>query len=568
MLDRIKANDASVEPLAIFYSDPKYASRPNCLTVNVFTAEEQKNEQHFTTKKEVQEFLDALEANDAVRHVKLFGGGFQDDSSLSQKVVVSLAKRKKIKCLQVDVYPGFASSLHFLLHSLTDLQELELHSSAQDYAEAVGESLERHPCLRRFKLCIDNFPDIGDLDRDELEWEVNPVRNGIRKGLHDALGKALVSIPNLKDVEVVQCYSQPAFSARILESLLSISSVLERLSLNYVRFNDDECEKLATGLCKASSLVSLTMSIHALSDEAYAHLIESFHHLENLQELELLFPNHPLFPTSRVGLASAVAMYRYLKQATTFCKLIVRHVERKVTNDAPDYMCYVAAKILSTNRSVKEMELCTARLDSTGYNDLEQLICDTKCPSASLRKQRCSENETHKSREQSVSRLLGEGLALNDTIETLILDDCTIMDDTLRTIVAPLEEGNNTTLKTLGLNDEHGEYSEGSMTVDGDTLVHIAKSCTSLESITGTMHSFRWDPRGSLGFTPRGYDPERVKRYTEEIEGWLLLNMEGRRGFLERSLSTDAAISLLDTTKENTHCAFGLLRSKPDAFFV
>jgi hypothetical protein len=100
---------------------------------------------------DIQASLQVLKNSTIIEALKL-RGEFKDEQYLSCQVVCAVAKQLTIKRLECDVYPGFQSSVSFMLYSLINLKELVLYSygALQDY-EAIEKRLEHHSSLDTFK---------------------------------------------------------------------------------------------------------------------------------------------------------------------------------------------------------------------------------------------------------------------------------------------------------------------------------------------------------------------------------------------------------------------------------
>ena len=64
-----------------------------------------------------------------------------------------------------------------------------------------------------------------------------------------------------------------------------------------------------------------------------------------------------------------------------------------------------------------------------------------------------------------------------------------------------------------------------------------------------------------------GRSPFEAEAVRKEIGGWIHLNKKGRRDLFADTITKERAVDLLIETKENTHCAFTMLTSKPELFF-
>jgi hypothetical protein len=131
LIDCIKTNDVTMDfiELKLVTSESLQVS---CTNKSVLLSHQD----------DIQAFLQVLKNSTVIEALKLCGE-FKDEHYLSCQVVVcAVAKQLTIKRLECDVYPGFQSSVSFMVYSLTNLKELVLYSygALQDY-EAIEKRL-------------------------------------------------------------------------------------------------------------------------------------------------------------------------------------------------------------------------------------------------------------------------------------------------------------------------------------------------------------------------------------------------------------------------------------------
>ena len=326
--------------------------------------------------------------------------------------------------------------------------------------------------------------------------------------------------------------------------------------------NEEECELFARGLANAANLHELDVSISTHEDRAFEHLFRSFHGLKRLKKLSICL----LVPF--VGPAGAMQLYQYVKQTKSLEQLTLRHrnswvrgwigeptrfesLEMVPFDEKADFAGYAIAKGLAHNSSIKVLKFHSRfNHESEGYLGFEKDLLAVAQNNQATRKQENPPKPKVQERINTVAVVLGDGLSSNQCLEELSLAFGTVDDEAFGKIFEPVANGQNQTLKCIDIDDDPHDVS---LSITEKALLKLVRKSTSLEEIK-RKHEELYGLRPQL--------------LNEEVRGWLHLNENGcRRAFMEGSMDKRACVDLLTKTKENTTCAFGLLRAKPSAFF-
>ena len=202
----------------------------------------------------------------------------------------------------------------------------------------------------------------------------------------------------------------------------------------------------------------------------------------------------------------------------------------------PNFAAYAAIKSLFHNESLQGFHLY-CHINSGGrYNGFNDRLSGRNCMYQS------------RAATSSLAGALVSALKDNRYLRTLDLTDSIIDDKSFSLIVHSLET--NTSLKSFEAFFHRSESRRQS-------ALQLFRTNTSLEDQSIIL----------LLETVGNRVHEDALLDREEIAGWLDLNKKGRRDLFSETITKERAVDLLIETKENTHCAYGILLMKPELFF-
>jgi hypothetical protein len=564
LIDRIRGNDPTLSNMFVAYDFP--AGRDSmCLMARPLLEDPPTPERIFKREVEIIDFCKALSKNTSIMDIEIHGW-LQASDPYIRRLTAAISQMKELKHLCCGILEfrteRFAIELGNLVASLSKLEEVKIECALMEFDFSIlASALAVHPTVEKFSLDVHVSPEHANQD----------FRTSF-----DCLGRALLSAPNLRVVELAVPWvanratiapvlaqpTPPPFSAffgdDLLESLL-LRPMIKEVALFYFPLDDNACGLLCGGLEHSSSLQKLTLQGCGISETNYVSIFNMLQRLETLQDFRLSI----CIPFRTTG---AIALYRFLTESKSLKRLAFLQAEElwqrrpyyivsPTHEETHDYASYAVVRSLLKDTSWRELELCCFRMETVGYLDFE----------ASL-----NEDNLEDPKNAGVASLLTTVLLSKSNLISLHLTNCLTNDNTYTLIIRSLWDNKsllslNTALENsadLGLlfgDRESTGFDRNAIILD---LVRCNRYIENIE-LEGILQN---DALEEMMF---GAKENRLKkeREQEEVLGWLHLNRKGRRDISMEYTRKSRAVELLIETKENTHCAFTMLLESPSLYF-
>jgi hypothetical protein len=565
LIDRIRGDDPTLRSLLVAYDFP--AGRDYmCLMARPLLEDPPTPEQIFQREVEIIDFCEALSKNTSIMDIELHGW-LQATDPYIRRLTAAISQMKELKHLCCAILEfrteRFAVELGHLVASLSKLEEVKIDCVLMDFDFSIlASALAVHPTVKKFSLDVHVSPQHA---------------NHNFRTTFDCLGRALLSAPNLRVVELAVPWvtnratiapvpappTPPPFSAflgdDLLESLV-LRPTIKEVALFYFPLDDIACGLLCAGL-EHSSLQKLTLQGCGISERNYVSIFDILQRLETLQGFRLSIS----IPFRTTG---AIALYRFLTESKSLKRLAFIQAEElwlrrpyyivtPTHEETHDYASYAVTRSLLINTSLRELELRCFRMETVGYLDFE----------ASL-----NEDNLEDPKHAGVASLLTTVLSSKSNLTSLNLTSCLTSDNTYTLIIRSLWDNKSLLSLNTALEDnlsadlgfffgdrESTGFDRNAILLD---LVRRNRYIENIE-LEGTR------PSDALEEMLFGAKENRLRkeREQEEILGWLHLNRKGRRDISMENTRKSRAVELLIETKENTHCAFSMLLESPSLYF-
>ena len=565
LIDRIRGNDPTLSSLLVAYGFP-VGRDSMCLMARPLLEDPPTPERIFQREVDIIDFCEALSKNTSIMDIELHGW-LQATDPYIRRLTAAISQMKDLKhlcCAILEFHTErFAVELGNLVASLNKLEEVKIECVLMEFDFSVlAGALAVHPTVEKFSLDVHVSPQHASQD--------------FRRSF-DCLGRALLSAPNLRVVELAVPWvanratiapvlappTPPPFSAffgdDLLESLL-LRPMIKEIALFYFPLDENSCGLLCAGLEHSSSLQKFTLQGCGISEMNYVSIFRILQRLETLEDFRLSI----CIPFQTTG---AKALYRFLTESKSLKRLAFLQTEElwqrrpyyivePTHEETHDYASYAVARSLLKDTSCRELELCCFRMETVGYLDFEASLND---------------DYLEDPKNAGVASLLTTVLNSKSNLTTLHLNNCLTNDNTYTLILRSLWDNKsllslNTALENsadLGFffgDRESTSFDRNAVILD---LVRCNRYIENIE-LEGILQNDALEEIMMFGAKENRIRKEKEQ---EEILGWLHLNRKGRRDISMENTRKSRAVELLIETKENTHCAFSMLLESPSLYF-